>query len=217
MKKPMSAICVLLVAITLLSSCEKSTGIEIGFSGKWFGRLPQVHFGIKSDKTEFDIDDVTLDFSYGNGSVSDVGGYIGVYNEETGNTEDWPIVSMAVYFYNAKYRNTREPRFFEDYKSIEGLYFVKEIGIDDYNENYDVKNNIFGSKYEHTETLTIPKETFELTTGFVCIGVYEIAYNSSKNTYCFAGGSNKGLKYEMLDGGKVKISEPGTTVYRDPE
>ena len=80
-----------------------------------------------------------------------------------------------------------------------------------------MENNIFGSKYEHTETLTIPQETFELTTGFVCIGVFEIAYIPSQNLYRIANGADKGLKYEVLDNGNVKISEPGKTVYDDPK
>ena len=211
-----SAICMVLLCFSM-ASCSNSKGINIGFNGKWIGTLPDVHFGIKSDKTEFDINNVTLDFSYGDGSVGEVGGYIGNYVEGAEETEDCPIVCVAVYFYNSKYGNTLGEARFEDYKNIEGLYFVKEISLDDYNENYDVENNIFGSKYEHTETLTIPQETFELTTGFVCIGVYAIAYIPSQNLYRIADGADKGLKYEILDDGKVKISEPGQTFYDEPQ
>ena len=211
-----SAICMVLLCFSM-ASCSNSKGINIGFNGKWIGTLPDVHFGIKSDKTEFDINNVTLDFSYGDGSVGEVGGYIGNYVEGAEETEDCPIVCVAVYFYNSKYGNTLGEARFEDYKNIEGLYFVKEISLDDYNENYDVENNIFGSKYEHTETLTIPQETFELTTGFVCIGVYAIAYIPSQNLYRIANGADKGLKYEILDDGKVKISEPGQTFYDEPQ
>ena len=122
MKKPISLLCLLLVSLLTLSSCYEPTGLHIGFNGR-MGRLPEVYFGVKSDKTEFDIDDVTLDFSYGNGSSADVGGYVG-----GDNWEDCPIVCIAVYFYNAKYRDTvmkfGEARF-DDYKSIEGLHFVK--------------------------------------------------------------------------------------------
>ena len=49
------------------------------------------------------------------------------------------------------------------------------------------------------------------------IGVYAIAYIPSQNLYRIADGADKGLKYEMLDDGKVKISEPGKTVYDDPQ
>jgi len=211
-----SAICMVLLCFSM-ASCSNPEGLNMGFKGIWIGTLPDVHFGIQSDKTEFDISNVTLDFSYGDGRIGEVGGYIGNYVEGADEIEDCPIVCVAVYFYNSKYGNTLGEARFEDYKNIEGLYFVKEIGLDDYNENYDVENNIFGSKYEHTETLTIPQETFELTTGFVCIGVYEIAYIPSQNLYRIANGADKGLKYEVLDNGKVKISAPGRTVYSDPQ
>ena len=211
-----SAICMVLLCFST-ASCSNPEGLNMGFKGKWIGTLPDVHFGIQSDKTEFDISNVTLDFSYGDGRIGEVGGYIGNYVEGADEIEDCPIVCVAVYFYNSRYGDTLGEARFEDYKNIEGLYFVKEISLDDYNENYDVENNIFGSKYEHTETLTIPQETFELTTGFVCIGVYAIAYIPSQNLYRIADGADKGLKYEILDDGKVKISEPGQTVYDDPK
>lgn len=211
-----SAICMVLLCFSM-ASCSNPEGLNMGFKGKWIGTLPDVHFGIQSDKTEFDISNVTLDFSYGDGRIGEVGGYIGNYVEGADEIEDCPIVCVAVYFYNSRYGDTLGEARFEDYKNIEGLYFVKEISLDDYNENYDVENNIFGSKYEHTETLTIPQETFELTTGFVCIGVYAIAYIPSQNLYRIADGADKGLKYEILDDGKVKISEPGQTFYDDPK
>ena len=211
-----SAICMVLLCFSM-ASCSNPEGLNMGFKGKWIGTLPDVHFGIQSDKTEFDISNVTLDFSYGDGRIGEVGGYIGNYVEGADEIEDCPIVCVAVYFYNSRYGDTLGEARFEDYKNIEGLYFVKEISLDDYNENYDVENNIFGSKYEHTETLTIPQETFELTTGFVCIGVYAIAYIPSQNLYRIADGADKGLKYEILDDGKVKISEPGQTFYDEPQ
>lgn len=211
-----SAICMVLLCFSI-ASCSNPEGLNMGFKGKWIGTLPDVHFGIQSDKTEFDISNVTLDFSYGDGRIGEVGGYIGNYVEGADEIEDCPIVCVAVYFYNSRYGDTLGEARFEDYKNIEGLYFVKEISLDDYNENYDVENNFFGSKYEHTETLTIPQETFELTTGFVCIGVYAIAYIPSQNLYRIADGADKGLKYEILDDGKVKISEPGQTFYDEPQ
>ena len=217
MKKSYFAICLILASCIAFSSCSESTGLSLGFDGPWIGELPAVHFGIKSDKTEFAIDNVTMDFSYGDGSVSDVGGYIGKYSESKGEYEDCPMVCIGVYFYNSRYIESLRDARFEDYKSIEGLYFVKEIDIDDYNKNYDVTNNIFGSKYEHTETLTIPQVVFELTTGYVCIGVYEIAYIPSEDMYFFAIGDFQALKYQMLENDTVRISEPVGSYYGYPE
>ncbi len=214
MKKSVSVICLLIVSCFVFLSCSNPSGLNIGFDGR-MGLLPNVFFGVKSDKMEFGIDDVTLDFSYGKGSVSNVGGYVG-----GDNGEDCPIVCVAVYFFNAKYQDTvtsfGEARF-EDYKEIEGLYFVKEISLDDYNENYDVENSFWGCKYEHTETLTIPEAIMELTTGYACFGVFEIAYIPSENLYRIVGGGFQALKYEKLDGDMVKISKPVGSHYADPK
>ena len=216
MKKNLFVICLFLVSTFLLTSCSTPTGLNIGY-GRRMGLLPNVYFGVNSDKTEFDIDDTTLDFSYGNGSTANVGGYVGI-GGTTG--EDCPVVGIAVYFFNAKYRDTvtifGDARF-EDYKEIEGLYFVKEISSDDYNENYDVENSFWGCKYEHTETLTIPETVMELTTGYVCLGVFEIAYIPSENLYCIVGGGYQALKYEKLDGNMVELSKPVGSHYSDPE
>lgn len=214
MKKCFIVICLLLVFCFVFLSCSEPSGLNIGFDGR-MGRLPEVYFGVKSDKKEFDIDDVTLEFSYGDGTASDVGGYVG-----GDNGEDCPIVCIAVYFFNAKYQDTvtnfGDVRF-EDYKEIDGLYFVKEISLDDYNENYDVKNGFWGCKYEHTEVLTIPEEVMELTTGYACLGVFQIAYIPSENLYRIVGGGYQALKYEKMDGNVVEISEPVGSYYADPK
>lgn len=215
MKKSIFALCLLFISLTVFSSCSASQGLHIGFNGLLIGKLPEVHFGIKSSQTEFDLDDVTLDFSYGNGSSTDVSGCVGGVNGE-----ECPIVCVAVYFYNAKYLDT-VARFgkarFDDYKTIEGLHFVKEISLDDYNESYDVENSFWGRRYEHTETLTIPQAVFELSKGYACLGVLQIAYVPSENKYWIVGGNETALKYEMLDGHKVRLSEPGTTTYTGPQ
>ena len=210
MKKVLSTISVLLVILILFSSCASPYAINIGHDGFRFGTLPYIAIGIRSDKNAFDIDNVTLDFSFGN--ESDVTG--GVHFDG----EDCPIVCVAVYFYNAKYMNSASGYAqLEDYKEIKGWHFVKEIIPEDFEENYKVQFNYWGrTKYDHTETLTIPKETFELTTGYVCLGVHLIAYIPSKNSYFVALGEHKGVKYENFENGKVKITAPHSSLYGDP-
>ena len=214
MKNVTCAICLLLISCLIFSSCSDKAGLSIGFHGRT-GRLPSVYFGVKSSENEFDIQNVTLDFSYGGQSNSDVGTFVG---SATG--EDCPVVCIAVYFFNAKYRDTvvgfGSARF-EEYKEIEGLYFVKEIGLDDYNANYDVENRFWCCKYEHTESLTIPEAVMERTTGYACLGVFEIAYIPSENAYFIVGGGYQALKYEKLDGNTVKLSKPVGSHYSDPK
>lgn len=216
MKKVLPIISIQLVILILFSSCASPYAINIGHDGFRSGTLPYVAIGIRSDKTEFDTEDVTLDFSFG--TESDITGCIYLDGEEC------PIVCVAVYFYNAKYMDATieyvegsrasQDVLFEDYKEIEGWHFVKDITPEDYKENYRVQFNYWGrTKYDHTEALTIPKETLELTTGYICLGVHSIAYIPSAGSYLVYIGSKKGLKYENLENGTVRISDAGKTLY----
>ena len=210
MKKRLILIALTLIFLINLASCSKSQGIDIGFNGFLIGQLPQVHFGVKSDKNVFNIDDVTLNFSYGDSSSAVAGGFVG---ENDG--EDCPVVCIAVYFFNSEYSDVcvsfGDARF-EDYTKIEHLYFVKEISLYDYNENYDVDNNALRRKYEHSEDMTIPVGVFEGKSGYVCLGVYQIAYVPSTELYIIVGGGKVALKYEILDNGTVKLSEADRTI-----
>ena len=212
MKKIAFFVCLTLVLLMLFSSCGENKAISFGFNGFWIGRLPFVHFAIESDKDEFDINEITVDLSFGNGSTADVGGYVG---------EDGTVECIALYLCNGKYSNMivgyGEARY-EDYADIDGLYFVREINIDDYNENYDAENSFFERKYEHTEKLYIPRDMLELTEGYICIAVVEIVYYANEEAYGFGLVGVEGLKYEMLEeDNKVKLSEPNSNVYSDPK
>ena len=59
MKKVLSTISILLVILILFSSCASPYAISIGHDGFYVGLLPSVAIGIRSDKNEFNIDDIT--------------------------------------------------------------------------------------------------------------------------------------------------------------
>ena len=211
MKKIAFFVCLTLILVTLLSSCGENKALSFGFNGFWIGRLPSVHFAIESDKDEFDVNNITVDLSFGNGSTADAGGYVG---------EDGMVKCLALYLCNGKYSDIivgHSPKRYEDYTDIDGLYFVREISVDDYNESYDVENSFWARKYEHTERLYIPGDMLELSEGYVCIAVAEIVYYANDEAYGFGLVGIEGLKYEMLeDGNTVKLSEPASSVYSDP-
>ena len=213
MKKIASFLCPTLVLVLLLSSCGGGgKAISFGFNGIWIGELPWAHFAIESDKDEFDINEITVDLSFGNGSTADVGGYVG---------EDGTVECLALYLCNGKDSSLvvgfSEARH-ADYTDIDGLYFVRHITTDDYNENYDVENSFWERKYEHTEKLYIPRDMLELSEGYVCIAVVEIVYYSNDDAYGFGCAGMTALKYEMLEkDNMVKLSEPSSGVYSDPQ
>lgn len=207
MKRTLSKISILLVMVILFSACTKSDGINTGSASG--GMVPPIAIRIRSDKTEFDIDDVTLDFSFGS--------EFGTNNGYEIDDERYPVVSVAVYFYNAKYIDSAyESTGYADYKEIEGWHFVKDITHEDYEQNYKVEYRWVGlPKFDHTETLIIPEETFELTTGYVCCGIFPIVYVPSDNSYIVIGswGHFEALKYEKLENGRIKITKPGKTIF----
>ena len=212
MKKIASFLCLTIVLVVLLSSCGGGgKAISFGFNGIWIGQLPHVHFAIESEKDEFDINEITVDLSFGNSSTADVGGYVG----------DGTVECLALYLCNGKYSNEirgHGEKRYTDYTDIDGLYFVRHITTDDYNENYDVENSFWERKYEHTEKLYIPRDMLELSEGYVCIAVVEIVYYANDDAYGFGYVGMTALKYEMLEeDNMVKLSEPSSSVYSDPK
>lgn len=213
MKKIVCLSIAIILVIATFVSCGTEKGIDIGSGGILIGELPYVFFSIRSNETEFDLDNVTLEISFGNGTSSDVGRFIG-----EGSPDEDEIKCIAVYFCNGAYLDKvtgfGDARF-DDYKAIDGLYFVREISVDDYNENYDVDTGFLHRRYEHSETLTVPRDVFEKRTGYACIVVAEIALEGSSGLYRVAYSDVQGIAYEV-NGERVTLSEPGTTNYTDP-
>lgn len=207
MKRTLSIISILLVLLVLFSACTEPDGINTGSASG--GMVPPIAIRIRSDKTEFDIDDVTLDFSFGSTR--------GLSSWYETDGEKCPVVCLAVYFYNAQYIDSvYESAGYADYKEIEDLYFVKDITPEEYEQNYDVEYRWVGlPKFDHTETLTLPEETFELTTGYVCFGAFPIAYVPSENSYIVIGswGHYEAVKYEKFPNGRIRITEPGKPIF----
>ena len=209
MKKTLSVIGTLIIILMMFASCSGAYNINIGHDGFTIGMVPPIEIGIKSEKIEFDIDDATMDFSYGNKSGTT--GYIYVDDEKC------PIVGVAVHFYNeehkdAIYRDTSsfQRAHLEDYKEIAGWHFVNDIKPEDFDANYKIQYNYWGrTKYDHTETLTIPKEVFTSAKGTICFAVNEFAYIPSEDSYIICEGNAQELRYEVLNNGKVRITSPG--------
>ena len=118
------------------------------------------------------------------------------------------MVCVAVYFYNYKYYTALTSRYhYVDYKEIEGVHFVKDFTVEEFNEKCKVDLNYWGrKKYDHTESLTIPKEVFENDSYILLFGVVKIAYIPSENAYVICGGNATDLNYKVLENGKIRLS-----------
>ncbi|MDR3318951.1 MAG: hypothetical protein LBS99_05880 [Clostridiales bacterium] len=196
-----------LLPVFLLTGCGNGNGLKVGFE---YGFSPNpIACAVKSEKTEFDIDDVTLDFYYGSPESA--------WGIGDGNYE---LVCFAVYFCNSKYLSTIEylTTVIDDYRIIYGYFFVKEISPEEYaSGDYDVENKMFSDKkFNHYETLTVPKEALELSKGYFGLTIMETYYSQKDDGYCVTHKGFGAVRYEKITDRTVRLSKPETTVFSDP-
>ena len=201
-------IAVIVLLMTLLSSCESSYAIDSGHSARVIGLIPKFAIGVRSKTNEFDIDNVTLDFSWGKENGIDEGDCVFIDRGGKGvMPEECPVFCVAVYFCNYDYVDRLNIiHHYGDYKEIEDVYFVKDFTVKEFNEECKADYSYWGrTKYDHTETLTIPQEVFENAKGVISFFVTEIMYIPSENAYMIYSGCGILFEYEFLKDGKVRI------------
>ncbi len=152
----------LMMTALLVTGCEQnpspppeeqgehlSAGLEVGFDASSQGEesLP-VSCAYRSDKTEFDIDDVTLDFYYGH-----------------------PIYSSPEYLWE---NVMNVPSFDVCFSNGAGLQIhVKHVEENLVSEKYrceliyDENWNFIEKKFNYSESITIPKELFTEKSGVI--------------------------------------------------
>ena len=137
----------------------------------------------QSDKKEFDINDVTLEFSYGGRFIHHPDGTVCQYSES------YPY--FDIYFTN------------ED----GGKIFVKRVEENFVSEKYNCKlildenRDIVDVEFNHSEILTIPKEIFTREKGIIWISFY--GENVSRDP----------VKYDWFAGTYIHYKVEGDMVY----
>ncbi|MBO5715462.1 MAG: hypothetical protein J6S23_03600 [Clostridia bacterium] len=161
---------ILLTSTLTLASCGNK-GLENGFNPK--GRLNTFMCAYKSDKTEFDIDDVTLTFYYGGHYWDYISGQKVDYSEnlececfelyfENENGDIYLIKKVEENFISDKYLIT------PDYKNYDLLFFY-----------YSDMTPIFS----HSEEIKIPRELFTDESGTIVFKICskELVYVSNRD------------------------------------
>ena len=203
-KKPTKRMCsvlaVLLAFCLLFTGCVNGDVIEISeedASDKGVESGFFISYGLyetpfcaayKSEKSEFDINDVTLDFFWG-GKVTQYMideyrySYFDLYfvsdSEEGEGWEEFFVKRIEENFVSEKYRC--------EFTRVEGKEGVESI------------------KYHYSEKITIPKEIFTGKCDFIWFkikSINEIAPNQSKETSI----ANIIIYYKLTDDGKVILS-----------
>lgn len=199
MKRILAVALALACGLLCWSGCiGKKAALERGFG--YYGHIVSDFLcAVKSDKTEFAIDDVTLDFYFSIDSIT----------WENINYEDYQVKCVALYFCDSKYMTYPMPMtdMFQDYKAIEGHYFIKEISYEEFDaEEYSMTTTFFGgTKFNHKETFTIPQDIFAYNEGKIFFRIMNIQYSQKKDTYCNNNGNEVELLYSK-DGNTIRLS-----------
>ena len=196
-----SAICMVLLCFSM-ASCS-SYKVDKGYS--YFGSLPSMFLGIRTNQTEYPLEDVSLEIAYG---------WAEGYLDETGH-EGYEPYSVLIVAYDWTLNGAlpyREPtENYDAYFSTDNLCVLKEIKDDFSNDKYVVTTS--GSwkakvEYNTKETFRIPEEFFENLTSSrssIYFEIVLIGYSESNNTYLATYTDKITVNFEVDDNNTVKI------------
>ena len=197
----LSAICLVSLCFSM-ASCS-SYKIEKGYS--YFGSLPSMFLGIRTNQIEYPLDDVSLEIDYGWAE-----GYL-----DSSSHEGYDNYSVLIVAYDwtlngeLPYREPTEN--YDAYFSTDSLCVLKEIKEDFSNDKYVVTTSgSLGAKVEYNtkENFHMPEELFENLTSSrssIYFEIVLIGYSESDNTYLATYTDNITVHFEVDDNNTVKI------------
>jgi len=186
---------ILVMAFSFGAGCGPEWALESGFDDKWTNGNPPVfpfQCAYRSDKTEFDLDDVTLTFFYGNIRVTAGTSYTGEFNfidreeliERTSHIEVYWSQSGE----KTIIKTIPPEEFFSDGYVLAGTENGKFI-------------------YTHSEVLTIPREIFEDSVNKIALGIRQVHTEEYRILANKTFGFNEGVAvHYKITGNTVKLS-----------
>ena len=182
---------------------KKYNGLSIGFNYTG-SRYHVIMCATRSEETTFDIDDVTLDFYFGWFASEPPLNATAVAPDGLGEE-----VRYALYF-------TEEELFvgsgsfwhIGDYCDLEGNYFIRKIFPEEFtSETFRAsQTKCAGKIFNHSESITIPKEMFSKPNGRFWFRIQEVFGSQEKGFYSELGG-NIGIYYEFINDNTVRLSK----------
>lgn len=192
MKKTLSLVLAIITLLFCFVGCDNLTpiageekGLEDGFKPSNSDESPSLYCAYKSNKTEFSIDDVTLDFYYG-------GYYYNGVEFELENIRDIP--SFELYF-----QDDHGGQFF--IKRVDENFVSEKYSCDlVYDDNWKIKE----VKFNYSETITIPQEIFSEESGLIYFSIFGTNQKELEPQHKVIAGI--GFYYKVVDG-KVTLSK----------
>ena len=202
MKKLIALALAVVALLYCLVGCA-SYKVDKGYS--YFGSLPSMFLGIRTNQTEYPLEDVSLEIAYGWAE-----GYL-----DSSSHEGYDNYSVLIVAYDwtlngeLPYREPTEN--YDAYFSTDNLCVLKEIKDDFSNDKYVVRTS--GSakakvEYNTKETFRIPEELFENLTSSrssIYFEIVLIGYSESDNTYLATYTDKITVNFELDDNNTVRI------------
>ena len=184
---------------------RKSHEISEGFNTA--SQKGPIKMGMKSKTDIFKVDDVTFDIYYGMYEEGDETPHSSYVQELT----ERPFFAMYIQEYNNRTyeENDGAGDICNDYKKINGYYFIREIPSEEAFSGeyaYILDDGFLASdvEYKHYETITIMKELFSKDKGIIIIKIFAIL-PLENGKYEISRGGHINIDYEFISEETVKI------------
>ena len=208
-KRRHAKLIIILLAGMILSwsliGCFKDTDLGIETKPDVFGIMSLVRYSVHSNKTKFNIDNVTLDFYFG-------GHANGNLNPFYFTDIDAQFVCFALHFFDSQHYKGALYNLgiiCDDYRSIHDYYLIKTLTYDEFNsDEYGCKLLNGKLVFNHHELLTVPKEVFEMKSGSFYFQITEIWFSQVANQYGTVINNSIFINYDYIDEQTIRLSKP---------
>ena len=160
---------ILLIACLITSIVIEATTLELYGNGQFWCR-------VQVKDRAYSLDNVTAKLSFGLYDITDH-----PRESRTSIRGYDSLVCVALYFCPSDdYKTFKKDVEIEDYTNLEGNHFIKAIPAEDAFSGYGIYKELFSTKYQHSEKLTIPREILEEYDGSFCIKIITIHSKDGK-------------------------------------
>ncbi|NCA66465.1 MAG: hypothetical protein EOM87_00210 [Clostridia bacterium] len=215
-----TAILIILCLTLILDGCCKEYGFKTNFcypttDNHTKASSNELVCDVVSNKSLFDISQVTMDFYFGYLTAYSYGFSEEEYESEYTENKFTTHYFQCIALYFQRIVPDQEAFFsgtliYDNYQNIENTFIVKEFTYDDfYNEDYGVTETKKLYKreltYSHYESFTIPSEIFVGEKGYFAFVVRAVYQDQSSEKYFLSRAGLLKMYYKFIDENVVEL------------
>jgi hypothetical protein len=161
-----------------------------------FGEYSSIDCAARSEKIEFDIEDVTLDVYFG-------------WRKEQPITKNPPEESFIVLYFGVTHPDESIVSFLNeiDYRNINGLFYMADIPSQDFfSDNYAINmTKKAGKVFNESAKFTVPETIFRKRYNSFNFLVFYVFLSEEEKTYSGSAYALMNIKCEYIDDNTVRL------------